>query len=372
MSSSWPRPTSQTGTLSAACAAAYLSMRLAMTHPNRTAITATAVDAKGSASDHRSLLLTALDSVRRRRPARWAPYPPVGNCAQPALCFLRGGMPGAGVATSTGVPDAQPVLVDDTSRFTSGAPCSDPPVANAEPRVWHDKRMRRVLEQDAASYSLLSDPRRRRIYLAIRRAGKGMTKDAVATSLGISPTLATFHLEKLLEGGFLEAHFAHSDVRPGRRVGRRAKYYLPSQRELSLTIPERRYEVVAEILAGAVVAADADVSAHQRALELAHAKGRQIGREFLAERGSRGKAGLSRSAVARLIGELGYEPRLERREILLGNCPFDALVSPPYLACELSERLLQGTLEGCQVRRLEPVLDHREGHCCVVLRNSPS
>ncbi len=199
-----------------------------------------------------------------------------------------------------------------------------------------------------------------------------MTKDDVAAALGISRTLATFHLEKLLEAGFLEAHFAHSDVRPGRAVGRRAKYYAPSRREVALTIPERRYQVVAEILAEAVAAADGSGSAHQRALELAHAKGREIGREFLAERGSRGKAGLSRSAVARLIGELGYEPRLERREILLGNCPFDALVSPPYLVCELSQQLLQGALEGCRARRLEAVHDHREAHCCVVLRNSPN
>lgn len=265
------------------------------------------------------------------------------------------------------------MLVDDTRPFAvrRGARLGRP-TRRGRTRVCHDGRVRRILEQDAASYSLLSDPQRRRIYLAIRQAGRAMTKDDVATSLGISPTLATFHLEKLLEGGFLEAHFAHSDVRPGRRVGRRAKYYLPSRREVALTIPERRYQVVAEILAGAVVAADAAVSAHQRALELAHAKGREIGREFLAERGSRGKAELSRRAVARLIGELGYEPRLERREILLGNCPFDALVAPPYLVCELSERLLQGALEGCQVRRLEPVQNHREGHCCVVLRNSPS
>ncbi len=196
-----------------------------------------------------------------------------------------------------------------------------------------------------------------------------MTKDDVAASMGISRTLATFHLEKLLEGGFLEAHFAHSRARPGRAVGRRAKYYAPSRREVALTIPERRYEVVAEILAEAVVASDGNGSTHQRALELAHAKGWGIGKEFLAERRSGAKAGLSRSAVAQLIAELGYEPRPARSEILLGNCPFDALVSPPYLVCELSQQLLQGALEGCRARRLEAVHDHREDHCCVVLRN---
>jgi len=228
--------------------------------------------------------------------------------------------------------------------------------------------MRRMLEEDAASYGLLADPRRRRVYLAVRQAGEALTKDDVATSLGISGTLAAFHLEKLLEGGFLEAHFAHPRTRRGRAMGRRAKHYAPSGREVAVRIPERRYEVVADILQRAIGTADATVSARQRALELAEDKGREVGEQFLAEAGRRRRGGVSQGAVARLVGELGYEPRTADGHILLGNCPFHALVSPPYFVCELNERLLQGVLGGCQARGLEPVHDYREGHCCVVLR----
>ncbi len=196
-----------------------------------------------------------------------------------------------------------------------------------------------------------------------------MTKDEVAAHLGISRSLATFHLEKLLEGGFLNAHFARPAAQ--RATGRRPKHYVPSEREVAVRIPERRYEVVAEILERAIVTADASHSVRDRALELARDKGRDVGEEFLAEHGPAGKDGLSRRAILQLVGELGYEPRLDAGAVLLGNCPFDDVVSPPYFVCELNGRLLHGALEGCRARRLQPVHDYREGNCCVVLRDAP-
>ncbi|MBW3555764.1 MAG: hypothetical protein KY454_02380 [Actinobacteria bacterium] len=227
--------------------------------------------------------------------------------------------------------------------------------------------MRRSLEEEAEKYALLADPQRRRIYVALRQAGTAMNKDDVAASLGISRTLATFHLEKLLEGGFLQAHFSRGMTPHTRPTGRPAKYYLPSNREVALQIPPRRYEVVADILARAISAVDTAVNPPDRALELAHAKGREVGKQFLAEDTVRRRRGATRGAVTRLLDELGYEPRLVGGEIHLGNCPFEGLLFPPNLVCEINRRLLQGTLEGCKSRRLEPVEDHREGHCCVVV-----
>ncbi|MDP9386944.1 MAG: transcriptional regulator [Actinomycetota bacterium] len=234
--------------------------------------------------------------------------------------------------------------------------------------------MRRVVEDDAERYALLADPRRRQIYLALRQSGRALTKDDVADSLAISRTLATFHLEKLLEGGFLAAHFAHPEPESSASSGgggRRAKYYRPTNREVALGIPPRRYDVAADVLARAVVTADAAISPTQRALELAHAKGREAGEEFRAEDARRRQRGVTRDEFVRLLGELGYEPRVVGREILLGNCPFDALVVPPYLVCEMNQRLVQGALEGCQAGRLEPVAGHRDGHCCVVVAKRP-
>ncbi|MBW3557826.1 MAG: transcriptional regulator [Actinobacteria bacterium] len=231
--------------------------------------------------------------------------------------------------------------------------------------------MRRTLEEEAAKYDLLGDPQRRRIYLAMRQASKAMSKDEVAASLGISRTLATFHLEKLLEGGFLEAHFARSTTQQTLRSGRPAKYYRPTDREVALRIPPRRYDVAAEILASALSTTAGAVSPTDRALELARAKGREAGEQFEAEDAGR-RRGTTRGEVMRLLDELGYEPRLVGTEILLRNCPFDHLVFPPYLICEINLQLLQGALEGCRARRLEAVEDHREGHCCVVLNRTKS
>lgn len=227
--------------------------------------------------------------------------------------------------------------------------------------------MRRTVEEEAVKYDLLVDPRRRRIYLALRRAGNAMTKDEVAASVGISRSLATFHLEKLLEGGFLEAHFAHSATEPSRGMGRPAKYYLPSGREVALGIPPRRYDVAAEILTRAVATGVTSASPADRALGLAHARGREAGEQFMAEEARGRRRGATRGEVERLLGELGYEPRSDGSAIVLGNCPFDALVFPPYLICEMNGRLVQGALEGCKARGLQAVEEWAEGQCCVVV-----
>ena len=64
--------------------------------------------------------------------------------------------------------------------------------------------------------------------------------------------LAAFHLEKLLSEGFLEATYDR-DGRPV-GVGHPAKRYRPTGLELEVSIPPRRYDLAAEILAEALEA----------------------------------------------------------------------------------------------------------------------
>jgi hypothetical protein len=55
--------------------------------------------------------------------------------------------------------------------------------------------------------SALGDPTRRRVFFTVREAGELMGKDDVAEAVGITRRLAGFHLDKLVEQGFLRAEF---------------------------------------------------------------------------------------------------------------------------------------------------------------------
>lgn len=217
---------------------------------------------------------------------------------------------------------------------------------------------------------VLADPRRRLILGKLRFATGGMTKDEVGAAVGISRTLAAFHLEKLLKAGLVSADFRSSGE--GNRPGRPAKLYRASGAEVAITVPERRYQVVAEILSAAVVdAAVSGASPVERASAIAHQKGHELGKQLAHEAAPGRKRPATRpGGVLRLLEELGYEPHLDSGEIALRNCPFASLVTDPYLVCALNHRLLQGAVEGCGADKLEVEMDpdHPIGHCCVVVR----
>jgi predicted ArsR family transcriptional regulator len=136
--------------------------------------------------------------------------------------------------------------------------------------------------------------------------------------------------------------------------------YEPSAAGLTITIPERRYELIAEILADAVAAEPAD--AREAAVRLARERGRQIGARLPEEGGD----------LVAAIDALGFEPRRERDgALVLRNCPFRVLaVRQTELVCGLNHALLTGLLDGLGAGRLGIVaeLAPGPGRCCVTLR----
>lgn len=223
--------------------------------------------------------------------------------------------------------------------------------------------MRRSLREQTSRYALLADPQRREVYLYVRRARGALGKDAVATGVGISRALATFHLERLLEGGLLHAKFERASASG---AGRPAKYYYAGDEEITLTIPDRRYDVAAEILSRAVSEAGSGGSPVERAMEVARSRGTAIGKSFAKDNGIRPSRGASLGQTQLLLDEMGYEPRRDGRELVLENCPFGSLVEPPFLICGINKHLLEGALNGCGAK-LAAVEEHQAG-CCVVVR----
>ena len=68
-----------------------------------------------------------------------------------------------------------------------------------------------------------------------------------ARPTGISRKLAAFHLDKLVDRGLLTHSYACPPGRGGRGAGRSAKYYGPSDRQIDVTIPERRYDLLGSV-----------------------------------------------------------------------------------------------------------------------------
>jgi len=105
------------------------------------------------------------------------------------------------------------------------------------------------LQETIDRLCVLDDPARRGAYPVVRTAGGPLTRAEVADNAGISVRLAAFHMEKLLSEGFLEATYERDETSSA--VGHPAKRYRPTDLELEVSIPPRRYDLAAEILAEA-------------------------------------------------------------------------------------------------------------------------
>src|SRR5262245_32613608 len=128
---------------------------------------------------------------------------------------------------------------------------------------------------------VLDDPARRAAYLAVRSADRALTRAEVAAAVGISVRLAAFHLEKLCSEGLVEATYAREGGTAG--VGHPAKRYRPTRTELEVSIPPRRYDLAAEILAAAFE--HALDSTRDKLLDVATECGRAIGSTTRASNG---------------------------------------------------------------------------------------
>jgi predicted ArsR family transcriptional regulator len=211
-----------------------------------------------------------------------------------------------------------------------------------------------VVRNGWSALSTLIDRSRRALYDYVRRQDHPVSREEAAYAAGISRTLAAFHLDKLVRAGLLRARYEPPPDQPRSR-GRAPKVYEAAGAEFAVTIPPRRYELIAEILADAVAdnPTDAEAAARQRA-EL---HGKQVGGR-LAEEGA--------DAVTAL-DELGFEPRVEQRRVLLHNCPFHALATRhTALVCGLNHAFLTGVLDGL-ASDLTANLKPRPGRCCVEL-----
>ncbi|HEX8001441.1 MAG TPA: helix-turn-helix domain-containing protein [Mycobacteriales bacterium] len=222
---------------------------------------------------------------------------------------------------------------------------------------------------DLAAVAALDQPVRRDLYDLVRDEWVG--RDEAAATLGVPRSVAAFHLDKLAGAGLLDVTYVRPPGRSGPGAGRPAKRYRRAAREVAVSLPERHYELAGAMLADAV----SDAAAHDRPVgealaDAARAAGEAMGAEVRGSLPLRATVAATREATVAALRRLGYEPRVEGRDVVLANCPFHALAERHReLVCGMNLRLLAGLAEGLgAAERLAPRLAPAPGRCCVRLR----
>ncbi len=226
----------------------------------------------------------------------------------------------------------------------------------------------RTLERQIAGLAALGEPARRALYFYVVYRQREVSREEAARAMGVSRSLAGFHLDRLVEEGLLETSFRRLSGRIGPGAGRPAKLYRRSSRQLEVSLPQRSYELAARILASAIDASETPQT-RNALVRTARSIGEQIGAEARARAGTRpGRKRLLAGMVAALAAQ-GYEPEPAAGELRLRNCPFHALVSEHKdLVCGMNLALIEGVVEGLELPAAKPVLAPTPGMCCVCLR----
>ncbi|HET9255897.1 MAG TPA: helix-turn-helix domain-containing protein [Pseudonocardiaceae bacterium] len=220
-------------------------------------------------------------------------------------------------------------------------------------------------EHQISAVAALDEPTRRRLYEYVVRQPKPVSRDEAAAALELPRTTAAFHLDQLVDQNLLEVSYQRRTGRTGPGAGRPAKLYQRSRHQVALSLPQRHYELAGLLLAGALEHAEHSrgsprVILNQRAYQL----GKRLG-EAARDTASNGE---SDDIALRVLGDYGFEPRVERDGIVLGNCPFHALAQQyTELVCGMNLSLLEGLLDGLATTRFTGRLHPSPPHCCVRL-----
>lgn len=215
--------------------------------------------------------------------------------------------------------------------------------------------------------SALAEPLRRRLYLYVVAQPDPVGRDQAAAGVGIARHTAKFHLDRLVDDGLLETEFRRLSGRDGPGAGRPAKLYRRAAREVSVSLPQRRYDLAGEVLARAIEESEADGTPVLDAVRrVAAVTGRRLATDLA-------QAGLERSTeadrVAGVLAACGFEPRVDGPRVTLANCPFHALArAHTGLVCGMNLGLVGGVIDGLGCTGMVAELEPDPGRCCVTTR----
>lgn len=205
----------------------------------------------------------------------------------------------------------------------------------------------------------LAEPVRRSLYRYVAAQTGDVSRDQAAEALSIPRHVAKFHLDRLETEGLLDVDYRRPEGRGGPGAGRPTKWYRSRNPEVSVSVPERHYDLLGEVMAAAIDAADAsgvDLSRIMKAA--ATTRGEQVGQA---------SDGLQDALVT-----TGYEPEETDEAIILRNCPFHRLAQAhTELVCGINLCFVEGVLDAVDEEGFEAHLRPRPDTCCVTLDRRP-
>jgi predicted ArsR family transcriptional regulator len=214
--------------------------------------------------------------------------------------------------------------------------------------------------QRVSKVGALADPIRRALYYFVARQPGAVSRDQAAQGIEVPRHTAKFHLDKMVDEGLLTTEFRRLTGRSGPGAGRPAKLYRRTRKEISVSLPHRRYDLASHVLADAVERA-LDGAPMADALREAADNAAAV---VLDAWSPDDATDLSR--VAGVLTRLGYEPRHDGDALTLGNCPFDRLSADHRdLVCGMNRHFVESLDRQLGCDHLEVVdVDPGPG-CCV-------
>lgn len=220
-----------------------------------------------------------------------------------------------------------------------------------------------------AAVASLGDETRRRLFDFVAAAGAAVGRVEAARALELARSTVSFHLDGLCRTDCWP--WSSASLAAGTAPGPAAGQALPVRRPGGgRPVPDRNYDLAAELLATAVEAsAEKSVPAREALAEAAYARGRATGHASGAAEG-----------FARFLAASGYQPENDGEGgLVLVNCPFHRLAAGHTdLVCAMNGAFLNGAAAGCGVApdRVEELDTQalraggaaRPGQCCARIR----
>jgi predicted ArsR family transcriptional regulator len=217
----------------------------------------------------------------------------------------------------------------------------------------------------AAGIGALADDTRRALYEYVTSQPDPVGREQAAAALGLALHNVAFHLDRLVSEGLLDVEFRRLSGRAGPGAGRPNKLYRRAAQEFVVSLPPRRYDLVGDILATAVTRASMEESLDRALHESAREEGLALGHAAQTPNPTL-------TTLADVLRDQGFEPHVERDEVRLANCPFDALARKhTELVCGLNQAFVQGVADGLGGRGTAH-LESAPGRCCVTVRARPT
>lgn len=229
------------------------------------------------------------------------------------------------------------------------------------------------IDAQVSSLASLGEPIRRSLYRFVVGQPEPVSREQAAAGVQVAHHIAKFHLDKLEEDGLLEVEYRRPAGRTGPGAGRPTKLYRRAERDISVSLPERRYDLAGHLMAEAISLSTATGDSVSNTLHTAaHKAGQALAEDVVDTLDPAPSSASTIAAVCEVLDANGYQPKATARCITLTNCPFHSLAENyTELVCGMNLDVITGLVDGLGTSGLKAQLDPGEERCCVTVAITP-